>query len=148
MLAAAPAAVAESALGPARASAFLDFRIVVPAMVRAEARAEPASMAVTQGDAERGYVDIADASAVTLTSNARSGFALGVEFDTALVRAVDVRMMGATVNARRTGDLLQIPVGRLVARAMRVGYRIFLAPGARAGNYRWPLALTYSAAPA
>jgi hypothetical protein len=148
VLAAVPAANAGSALGSVRASAGLDFRIVVPAMVRVQARAEPPSIALTAADIARGYVEIDEASAVTLTSNSSSGFALTVSFDTALVRAVEVRLGGATLRATQAGVSFPVYAGRLAASTMRIGYRILLAPGARPGSYRWPMALTYSPWPA
>ncbi|HEX4332228.1 MAG TPA: hypothetical protein VH040_08820 [Usitatibacter sp.] len=140
--------MAGSAVGSQRANASLDFSIVIPAMVRVQGRAAPRALAVTSADIARGYVDIEDMSSVTVTSNANSGFALGIDFDTDLVRAVDVRIDGATLKATQRGMSLPVHVGRLAAATMQVGYRIFLASGARGGSYRWPIALFFYPSPA
>ena len=144
LLAAVPEVRAGSALATAQASAFLDFAVVIPAMVRVEARVDPSRFVVTARDIDRGYVEMDEASVLTLSSNARSGFALSVAFDAALVRAVDVRLPGTTLQAAESGMVMSVHAGRMAARTIHVGYRIYLAAGARAGDYRWPVALTYS----
>jgi hypothetical protein len=143
-LCAAPAANAGSTLAPGHASASLDFRIVIPAMVRAQPRAEPATLAVTAADVARGYVDVGGAEAVSLTSNGNSGFMLGIAFDTMLVSAVDIRIAEKVLTANETGTWVPVHMGRLAARVMRLGYRIFLVRGTHPGTYRWPVGLTYA----
>ena len=146
LLLAATSATAGSTLGSGVARAALDFAIRIPPMVRAEARSDPASLHVTSEDARRGYVDLDDASSVVLTSNARPGFMLAIAFDSGIVGAVDLRMVGRTVTAAASGDALLVHAGPLAGKRVLVSYRLHLAPGVRAGEYRWPLAVTYAAA--
>ncbi len=78
VLVVATGALAESTLGSTVAHTALDFRITIPPVVKAEARADPASLQVTAGDVERGYVDLDGASSLVLTSNAHQGFMMAV----------------------------------------------------------------------
>jgi len=143
MFLAATGASAGSTLGTTVAHAMLDVVITIPAIVRAEARADPASLRVTAEDVKRGYVDVDGASSVVLTSNARLGFLLAVAFDRALVDGVELRMAGRTVRATQSGVAIVVQSGPLVRKRIPVAYRFYLADGARAGEYRWPLAVSY-----
>jgi len=143
MFLAATGASAGSTLGTSVAHAMLDVVITIPAIVRAEARADPASLRVTAEDVERGYVDVDGTSSVVLTSNARLGFLLAIAFDRALLNGVELRLAGRTVRATESGNALLVQSGPLLGQRIAVGYRLYLARGAQAGEYRWPLALTY-----
>jgi hypothetical protein len=139
-------ASAGSALGSTAARAALDFRIKIPAVVKAEARIDPVSLRLTVEDLRRGYVDLDGASSVVLTSNARTGFMLAVAFDANTVDAVELRMVGRAVRILASGDAVVMQSGALVSKAVVVSYRLYLAARAQAGEHRWPLAISYAPA--
>ncbi|MGZ5104911.1 MAG: hypothetical protein ACXWHB_10720 [Usitatibacter sp.] len=134
---------AGSAIAPARAQASVDMRIVVPAFVRVEAQASPGVVPIGEADVARGYVDVDDATSLVLTSNSRSGFAMSVVFDERIVSRVAVRIAGLALEAASQGSALHVQAAQMVAKPLRVGYRLFLARGAVAGTYRWPVILTF-----
>ena len=125
------------------ASGHMDFRIAIPAMVRVEGMSQPRSLRIAREDIARGYVDLDDATSVRVTSNSRSGFAISVAFDEHLVSRVFVRIRGDDLAADASGDWLHVDAPRMVAAPLRLGYRLFLAPGAREGEYSWPVALGF-----
>ncbi len=139
-----PAAYAESAIGQSRAQAGIDVRIVVPAFVRVKAQSDPGVIPIAEADVARGYVDVEDATSLVLTSNSPSGFAMSVAFDERIVSRVAVRIDGRVLEAAAQGSALHIQAPKLVEKAVRVGYRLFLAPGAAAGTYRWPVLLRFA----
>jgi hypothetical protein len=139
-----PSARAESAPGAANAHAHIDVRIVIPAFVRVKAQSDPAMVPIAEADVVRGYVDVDEATSLTLTSNSPSGFAMSVAFDEAVVSRVAVRIEGRVLEAAAQGTDLHVQAPKLVDRAMRVGYRLFLSPGAAAGTYRWPVRLRFA----
>lgn len=125
------------------AAGHVDFGIAVPAVVRVEAMVQPRSLRIARGDIARGYVDLDDATSLRVTSNSRSGFAISVAFDEHLVSRVFLRIGGDDLAARASGDWLHVDAPRMVGAPLRLGYRLFLAPGAREGEYSWPVALGF-----
>jgi hypothetical protein len=138
-----PGAHAESASGTSGAQASIDFRIVIPVVVRARAQSAPQFLPIDEGDIARGYVELKDATSIVLTSNSTSGYAVSVVFDERVVSRVEVRIQGRTLEAASQGSWLHVDAPRMADVPLRVGYRLFLAAGTRAGTYRWPVALAF-----
>lgn len=124
------------------AHAGIDMRIVVPAFVRVSAQSDPAGVPIGAEDISRGYLDVEDAGSVVLTSNSSRGFAVLVAFDARLVSRIAVRIEGQAIEASQ-GSALQVQSPKVVAKTVRLGYRLFLAPGAAAGTYQWPVRLRF-----
>lgn len=139
------AAHAESAIGQSRAQVGIDVRIVIPAFARVKTQSDPGVVPIAKADVARGYVDVEDATSLVLTSNSPSGFAMSVAFDETIVSRVAVRIDGRVLEAAAQGSALHIQAPKLVEKAVRVGYRLFLAPGAVAGTCRWPVLLRWAA---
>ena len=140
---AASGAHAETATGTSRAQAGIDVRIVIPAFVRTSAQSDPAEVPIGEADVARGYVDLDDATSLVLTSNSPTGFTMAVAFDERLVSRVAVRIDGRVLEAAGPGEL-HVASRMIVDKALRVGYRLFLAPGASAGVHRWPVSLRFA----
>jgi hypothetical protein len=138
-----PAAYAESAIGQSRAQAGIDVRIVIPAFVRVKARSDPGVIPIAEADVARGYVDVDDATSLVLTSNSPSGFAVSVAFDERLVSRVAVRIGGHVLEAGPQASALHVQAPKMIEKPLRMGYRLFLVPGAAAGTYRWPVVLSF-----
>jgi hypothetical protein len=135
---------AESMAASARAQSSIDVRIVIPAFVRVKAQTDPGVVPIAEADVARGYVDVEDATSVMLTSNSAQGFAISVAFDETVVSRVALRVDGRAFEAAAAGTSLHVPAPRLIDKALRVGYRLFLAPGTVAGTHRWPVLLRFA----
>jgi hypothetical protein len=42
---------------------------------------------------------------------------------------------------------VHLPARKMIDTPMRIGYRLYLAAGAKPGRYRWPVALRFEAVP-
>ena len=139
-------ALAQDNVARLRAESSQDFRIVIPAFVRVTQRSDPVEVAVGASDVARGYVDVEDATSLMLVSNSPAGYTVRVGYDEKLVSRVAVRMNGNTLEMRAPGTEHHVASPRVTDKAVRVGYRLFLAPGAAPGSYRWPVALDFAPA--
>lgn len=145
LLAAAAPALAESQLATqGSAAARLDFRVVIPVVLKVHALDQPSGLEITEQHLRQGYVDVADASRVRLTSNGRRGFSLAVAWDAALVDRVEVRTPLSDFVAPANGAAIQVPTTRYGEQELPVSYRIHLKTGTRAGLHRWPVGLSFS----
>lgn len=140
---ASPGAHAESATGTSRTQAAIDVRIVIPPFVRTSSQSDPAEVPIAESDVARGYVDLDEATSLVLTSNSPSGFTMAVAFDQRLVARIAVRIDGRVLEAAAPGEI-HVASRMIVDKALRVGYRLFLAPGASAGIQRWPVMLRFA----
>jgi hypothetical protein len=137
-------AVASGEQGTKDARASLDFRIVVPVILRVEALREPRALAVTPGDVARGYVDVDDGTSLVLTSNNRAGFGVSIAADPAIVSRVVARLEGRSLEADAPAATVHVEAPRLLQEPIAVRYRLFLAPGLGAGTYGWPVRLAFA----
>ena len=139
-LAATPALAArETGAGEARGR--LDFAVVVPVALRVVPVSERRSLAIQAADVARGYVDVAAATALRVTSNNAAGFVAVIACDPGLVTRVEARIAGQRIDADAPGTSAHIEGGKMIDAPLRVDYRLFLAPGIVPGIYRWPVAL-------
>jgi len=129
---------------PDRASQRLDFRIVIPRVVRAKRLTQPDRFIIRSEDVARGYVDVGASTAV-LTSNVRHGFSLAVAFDRTLASRVIVRIEDQQLSTDEPGRAFLVAAQRMVDMPVDIGYRIFLAPGVGQGSYQWPIHLQFGA---
>jgi hypothetical protein len=114
----------------------------VAAVAKLDVEAEPAGLAVSAEDLERGYVDVGEPTALLIHSNSATGFALEVTPLAPLAAAMIVR--GCDADARLGAD-----GGTIVQRwqnrnSMRLSlhFRLVLAPGLAPGRYPWPIRLS------
>jgi hypothetical protein len=142
---AAPCAWAASASGASGARASIDVRVVIPVVLRVKALSQAREFAVRASDVARGYVDVDDGTSLLITSNNASGFALSVSFDPALASRVEARILGQAVEGASPGSSAHVDAPRMRETLVRVGYRLYLPPGTRAGVYPWPVALAFGA---
>jgi len=137
-------AEAESGSATSRAPGNVDFRIVIPATVRVERLVQPKGFSITDADLSRGYVDVEGGTSLLLSSNSYSGFAMSLGFDPALMTRVVARFEGRTIEWDTPGEPVRVDAPKMIRRPVTVAFRIFLAPGLRAGTYDWPVALRFS----
>jgi hypothetical protein len=137
---------AESRTDTTTAKAGIDFRIVVPAIVRATILDQPDWIEVNKRHIELGYIDLQEATSIKLTSNSRAGYALTVNYNAKLLHRVDIQIANQSMTSSSAPSSRQIPSGVIIDQKVPVSYRLHLTSDVRPGIYRWPVALTFSPA--
>jgi len=125
-------------------SARLDFRIVVPAIIRVTPVSQPDRIVINAQHIAQGYVDLDAGTAVRLTNNTHSGYQLTASYDDRLLSAVEVTVANQKLTTSSGPGSMRVLSGLAVDRLVAIGYRLHLAPGIVAGEYRWPVALAFS----
>ena len=128
--------------GAGEAKASIDLRIVVPAVLRVRSLAQPDRLALAPEDVARGYLDIEEGAALLVTSNDPTGFDVSLSIDSSVVSRAVARIAGRSLDAAAPSGRFHLEPGRLVDQTLAVTYRLYLSPGARPGNYRWPVAIS------
>ena len=59
---------------------------------------------------------------------------------------VEVQISGQNLNASSGAGSMRVNSDIAIDKVVPISYRLHLAPGARAGHYRWPVALAFSLA--
>lgn len=136
---------ASSVRGGSKASAQLNVRIIVPAIVRVKALAQALGITVTQDDVDRGHLDLDAASQLMLTSNSRDGYLISAIFDAEILDSVEIKLPNQTLhaNTRKGTKTMHVQSSILIDEVVGVGYRLYLKSGLKAGNYHWPVALAF-----
>ena len=122
-------------------SAAVGVQASVPARAAIQVDFQATTIAVSAADVARGYVDVAAASRVRVTTNSRAGYVVDFHARMPIFQSVQVR------SATFSGELGP-EGGSMVARgrggrglAAEFGYRFVLTPGVAPGTYAWPLAV-------
>ena len=138
-------AEANTALGGSKASAPLNFRIVIPAIVRVKGLMQASGVTITQNDVDRGHLDLVAASTLMLTSNSRNGYIVSANFDSEILDSIEVKLPNKTLHAGASRDTKTMHVNSsiLVDKVVGVSYRLYLKSGLKAGHYHWPVALAF-----
>jgi hypothetical protein len=131
--------------GRISATAHLNFRIVIPPIVRVKALSQVASITIEQAHIDRGYIDLDAASSLMLTSNSRNGYVISANFDSEILEGMVVKLanqiMHANIGKRTTTMHVDSPV--VIDQVVEVGYRLYLKTDLKAGQYHWPVALAF-----
>jgi hypothetical protein len=135
-------------MAKARLQATLDFRIVIPTVLKVKSLISPPSLVIEQADIDRGYMEINDASSLAIVTNSRQGFMLSAQIDSTLLETAEVRLMNHASNhtLRVEGDLSSMLV-KLPGHshdAVAISYRLYLSKQVRVGKYDWPVMLGFS----
>jgi hypothetical protein len=124
--------------------AILDFKIVIPPVFKVKALIAPRSLVIEQTDIERGYVDLRDASSLAIITNSRHGFMLSAQIDSTLLERAEVRVANQTLRAASDLSSMLVQLPAQSHNNIGVSYRLHLKQQTRAGEYRWPVVLTFS----
>lgn len=135
---------ADSATATSRAQAGLNFRIVIPPIVRVRPLVQPSEITIEPGHVAQGYVDLESASVVALTSNSREGYQVAARYDTSLLARLEVRVANQNIRVVSGYGSVRVRSPLLTNAEVAVGYRLYLNPEIAAGRYPWPVALTFS----
>ena len=113
----------------------------VVAIARIDMQSAPADLVVTAADVRRGYIDVAEPTALVVTSNSPSGFALDLMTVMPLMSAVIVRGLESDQSLGADGGtLVQRWQGAHTA-TLSLRFRLVLADGLAEGRYPWPMRL-------
>ena len=137
---------AESSSGNSSASASLNFRIVIPAIIRVTPVTQPDHIVIENRHIAQGYIDLDASSSVKLTNNTRNGYMLTASYNAELLSSVEVRVANQNLTASSGFGSMRVASGLAIDKLVFIGYRFHLAPGVRAGQYNWPVALAFSLA--
>ena len=126
------------------AKAQLDFKIVIPAIIKVKVLQQPTGLLIEQTHVDRGFIDLDATSAVLLTSNNRRGYTISANFDSELLAGGELKIGDQVLQL--TGDLASMHVNSpiLLDKSISISYRFYLKAGVHSGNYRWPVALVFS----
>jgi hypothetical protein len=137
---ASPAACAASTNHSAKSD--IDFRIVVPRVLRLNLAGQPRAITVTQSDVERGEV-VVRGTHVEMVGNDRRGFRVRTELTHAAFTGLALNGLANPIEAQeRVAVVWMRPTIGRPAAAAEVEYRFRLAADAAPGQYPWPLQLT------
>lgn len=119
------------------------FRIVVPPVLRIDARRQPARLVVTARDVAAGFVDVERAVEVEVQSNLRA-FAVQLRLVNPLIRAGEVTGLGEALRLDEAPASIGIAraAGRTTPTTLNLGFRLRLDARLAPGEYPWPVALT------
>jgi len=137
---------AETSQGDKRASASVDFRIIIPVILRTRTLEQQSHFKVEPQHISQGYIDLEDASTIELTSNSRNGYQLSARYDAGMLAKMDVRIDAQLMTATSGAGSMRIHTPPRLNAVIRIGYRLYLQPSVAVGEYRWPVALTFAPA--
>lgn len=131
----------QAALASVEGSRSALVRVVATVMpyVKVERLVNPASLEVTAEDVGRGYVDVEGGTSLTVFTNSGEGYLVSASATAGTIARVALRIDGVGL-----GERLRVPSAPLTRSLLRVGYRLYLEPGASAGRHPWPVALGLS----
>ena len=113
----------------------------VPAQTIAKLVLNPTQITITDADVARGYVDIAAASQLRVTSNNPAGYVIDFFSRLPIFRSVRVSSPDGDANLGPDGGAI-IERGRHGRdMPLNLSYRFNLADNVQPGTYAWPLAL-------
>lgn len=135
-------AIAASSAAKHSAKADIEFRIVIPRVLRLNLAGQPRVITVTQADVERGEV-VVRGTRVELLANDRRGYRVRTELTHAAFTGLALNGLANPIEAEDRVAVVWMPptTGRPAA-ATEVEYRFRLAADAAPGQYPWPLQMT------
>jgi hypothetical protein len=136
MLAMPVGSFAESRVGGTSAQASINFRIIIPAIIRVSTVAQADHIVLDERHIAQGFIDLDSGTSLKLTSNNRDGYQLSASYDAQLLSAVEVRISSQNLTASSGFGSMRVVAGLTVDKLVPVGYRFHLLPGVRAGSYR------------
>ena len=111
----------------------------VPVRISMHSSGEPASVTITDDDLARGYLDVP--ARYHVSHNDRRGYLLQIVHLGGVAREVRVSGLGGTLVI--AGDAVEVHRdGQTFEQDVALEFRLVLAPGAQAGRFDWPVALS------
>jgi hypothetical protein len=136
----------ESRPGHSTAAASLDFCVIIPAIIRITTVTQPERLVIEDRHISQGFIDLDAATAVKISINHRDGYLLSARYDAQLLSAIEVRVSSHNLATSAGAGSMRVASGLATDKLVPISYRLYLAPGALAGDYCWPVALAFSLA--
>jgi len=139
---------AEGGAATRAASARVNFRVVIPPVLRLRTNHHPQQLVITARDAAAGYVEVASGMELEVHCNLRNGFAMQLAVTSPIVDAVEVSGLPVPVRFGALGGTVSFPrvPGDPNRKLLQLGFRVKLAPDARPGIYAWPVSVSFVSA--
>ena len=117
--------------------------VTVRAVANMQINSAPAGLQISAADLQRGFIDVAQPTQLTVRSNSASGFALDVlTVASPMVSSMLVQGLNSDLALGADGGTIVQRWERPQAVNLSLRFRFALAPGLAPGNYPWPLRLT------
>jgi hypothetical protein len=120
--------------------------LTVTATVRAVANIDvqsaPGELHITAVDLQRGFIDVAQPTALMVRSNSQSGFALEVLTVAPMLASMIVEGLDSDLYLGADGGTIVQRWRQPQTVKLSLKFRLILAPGLVAGDYPWPVRLT------
>ena len=131
VLAAAPAAWADSSTAQLRAS------VNVEEYISVDMQHQRQTLTITPEDIARGYVEVSRATVFTVRTNSRDGYMLYFENTAPLFSKVVLIDNGRRVELSGAGGIIHQSYAK--GQTKELSYRFFLSADAKPQTYQWPL---------
>ena len=117
--------------------------VTVRAVANMEIKSEPPGLTVSSADLERGFIEVAQPTQLTVRSNSPSGFVLDVlTVASPMVSSMVVEGLNSDLALGADGGTIVQRWEHPQAINLSLKFRFALAPGLSPGEYPWPLRLT------
>jgi hypothetical protein len=122
------------------AKAYMPVSATVLAYSKVSLLHTPDALVITGDDVRRGFVDVDDATALSIRSNNPRGHLLTLAAESPMLASMQVRSRIATSTFGARGGSLAVPLSA-EARPLEFSVRFVLSEQARPGVYAWPLSV-------
>ncbi len=113
--------------------------ITVNATAKIEQQSAPADLQLSPEDLRRGYIDVAQPTALLIRSNSARGYALDVTTVAPIVVAMVIHGFDADLRLGQEGGTIIQRWQQPHPVNLSLRFRLSLAPGLAAGRYPWPM---------
>lgn len=130
--------------GALSAAARVEFKVVIPNVLRLRVVSAPTYVEVTPEDVLRGYVAVSGYE-IEIDANLRAGYSVLATLAGGPFAAAVVEGLPAPLRVAGAGASTWIPCSHHHSQQLHVSYRLELQPGAAPGRYASPVSLALAA---
>ena len=116
--------------------------VTVRPVANIEIQSAPSGLDLSAADLQRGYIDVAQPTQLTIHSNSASGFALDVLTVAPMLSSMAIEGLNSDLTLGADGGTIVQRWQRPQALNLSLKFRFGLAPGLAAGKYPWPVRLS------
>ena len=116
--------------------------VTVRPVANIEIQSTPSGLDLSAADLQRGYIDVAQPTQLTIHSNSASGFALDVSTVAPMLTSMAIEGLNSELTLGADGGTIVQRWQRPQALNLSLKFRFGLAPGLAAGKYPWPVRLS------
>ncbi len=113
--------------------------ITVKAIAEIEHESTPAELQLSADDLRRGFIEVAEPTALAIRSNSARGYALEVTTVAPIVAAIVIHGFDADLRLGQEGGTIIQRWQQPHPVILSLRFRLSLAPGLSVGRYPWPV---------